>query len=77
LCREAELTLLDKGRYGFLPRNSLNHLPGSLRNTPAVATVLNHGDAVLEWVFSPVVQNYYFVARRSQPGGSHASRGVA
>ena len=77
LCREARLALLEKGRYGFLPRNSLNHLPGSLRDTPAVSTLLNRGDALLEWVFSPVVQNYYFVARRSQAGGSHSFRGVA
>jgi cyclopropane fatty-acyl-phospholipid synthase-like methyltransferase len=77
LCRDAGLTLLDRGRYGFLPRNSLNQLPGSLRNAPAVATVLNHGDTVLERLFSPIVQNYYFVARPSPAGGTRAAGALA
>ena len=74
LCRDAGFTLLDKGRYGFLPRNSMNRLPRSLRNTPAVAAVLNHGDALLERLFSSIVQNYYFVARRSRPGHASSAR---
>jgi cyclopropane fatty-acyl-phospholipid synthase-like methyltransferase len=77
LCREAGFTLVDKGRYGFLPRNSLNQLPRSLRNAPAVSTVLNRGDAILERLFSPIVQNYYFVARVPTVGGSQAVGGVA
>lgn len=65
LCREAGFTLLEMGRYGFLPRNSLNRLPATLRDAPVVAAVLDHGDALLERLFSPIVQNYYFVARPS------------
>ena len=68
LCREAGFTTLEKRRYGFLPRNSMNQLPGSLRDTSMMATVLDHGDAFLERLFSPIVQNYYFVARPSPPG---------
>jgi SAM-dependent methyltransferase len=63
LCRQAGFGVLEKGRYGFLPRNSLNRLPRSLRDAPAVTAILNRGDALLERLFSPVVQNYYFVAR--------------
>jgi SAM-dependent methyltransferase len=77
LCRDAGLTLLECGRYGFLPRNSLNRLPGSWRNVPAVATVLNHGDTVLERIFSPIVQNYYFVARPSPAGGTRVAGALA
>lgn len=76
LCREAAFTLLDKGRYGFLPRNSLNQLPGSLRNARVVTAALNRGDALLERLFSPVVQNYYFVAR-PRPGRSQVVGGAA
>lgn len=63
LCREAGFSLVETGRYGFLPRNSLNHLPARLRDSPWVASAVNRSDAVLERLFSPVVQNYYFVAR--------------
>ena len=63
LCLEASLTLVDSGRYGFLPRNSLGRLPARLRNAQFLSSALNRGDAVLERVFAPFVQNHYFVAR--------------
>jgi SAM-dependent methyltransferase len=66
LCREAGLALLDSGRYGFLPRNSLNRLPARLRNAHILTLALNRSDEVLEQLFAPFVQNYYFVARPSQ-----------
>jgi cyclopropane fatty-acyl-phospholipid synthase-like methyltransferase len=68
LCRETGFTLLDRGRYGFLPRNSLNRLPRSLRDAPVVATALDQSDALLERLFAPIVQNHFFVARPSSPG---------
>ena len=68
LCRGARLTLVDSGRYGFLPRNSLGRLPARLRNAQFLSSALNRGDAVLEHLFAPFVQNYYFVARPSQQG---------
>jgi SAM-dependent methyltransferase len=70
LCEEARLAVLECGRYGFLPRNSLNSLPARLRDAPLVTAALNRGDAVLERLFSPVVQNYYFVARPIKEGGN-------
>jgi SAM-dependent methyltransferase len=66
LCREAGLALVDSGRYGFLPRNSLNRLPARFRNAQFLTSALNRSDAVLEHLFAPFVQNYYFVARPSQ-----------
>ena len=60
--------MLESGRYGFLPRNSLNSLPARLRDAPLLTAALNRGDAVLERLFSPVVQNYYFVARPLETG---------
>jgi SAM-dependent methyltransferase len=68
LCREARLALVDSGRYGFLPRNSLNRLPARLRNAQFLTSVLNRSDAMLERLFAPFVQNYYFVARPIRPG---------
>lgn len=66
LCQDAGLRLVDRGRYAFLPRNSLNRLPGGLRASQRFATALNRSDEVLERLFSPFVQNYYFVARPSR-----------
>jgi SAM-dependent methyltransferase len=77
LCREARLSVVDSGRYGFLPRNSLNHLPARLRDAQFLTAALNRGDAVLERLFSPVVQNYYFVARPLPKGRSESVHGVA
>jgi hypothetical protein len=77
LCREAGLALVDRGRYGFLPRNSLNRLPPRWRDTQFLASAINRGDAVLERLFSPIVQNYYFVARPSQREQRGSLAGVA
>ena len=63
LCAEAGLSVVEVGRYGFLPRNSCNRLPARLRGSRLLAAAVNLGDAVLERLFRPVVQNYYFVAR--------------
>lgn len=63
LCARAGFSVVEVGRYGFFPRNSCNRLPAGLRGSRALATALNRSDAVLERLFRPVVQNYYFVAR--------------
>ena len=57
-------TVRELRRYAFLPRNSFNRLPASLRSSQRIATVVNGVDRVLERVFSPLTQNYYFVAQR-------------
>ncbi|MCX7045509.1 MAG: class I SAM-dependent methyltransferase [Candidatus Sumerlaeota bacterium] len=63
LCREADLALVEWRRYGFLPRNSFNRLPPSLRRSRALAAAVNRADLVLERLFAPIVQNYCFAAR--------------
>ena len=71
LCAKAGFTVVDVGRYGFLPRNSCNRLPAGLRESGLLAAAVNRGDAVLERLFRPVVQNFYFVAR---PGPDREGR---
>ncbi len=63
LCAEAGFFQVEVGRYGFLPRNSFNRLPRVLRESRTLTWAVNGGDAVLDRLFSRVVQNYYFVAR--------------
>lgn len=63
LCRTARLSLSEVERYGFLPRNSFNRLPRRWRESPRLASFANAADSVLERLFSPLDQNYYFVAR--------------
>lgn len=63
LCAAAGLRLLAIGRYGFLPRNSFGRLPARLRSSSLVASAVDACDAVLERLFSPVDQNYFFVAK--------------
>ena len=77
LCQDAGFAVVDSGRYGFLPRNSLNRLPARLRDSQMLSAALNRSDAVLERLFSPVVQNYYFVARPARKARSESGRGVA
>jgi SAM-dependent methyltransferase len=64
LTEDAGLRLRAIGRYGFLPRNSLSRLPASARESRRVASWINVADLVLERVFAPVTQNYFFVAAR-------------
>jgi len=58
--------IAEYGRYGFLPRNSFNRLPASLRSGRRLTSAVNIADHFLERLFAPVVQNFYFVARAKQ-----------
>jgi len=64
LVRGAALELLETGRYGLLPRNSLHRVLGPWRDTRWSAEVWDRLDAMLSVVASPIVQNHYFVARK-------------
>jgi SAM-dependent methyltransferase len=66
LCVEAQLAVSEVRRYGFVPRNSFNRLPQRLRDSPGFASLVNLGDAALERLFSPLDQNYYFLARPTE-----------
>ena len=56
--------LLEKGRYGFLPRNSLGRLPKRLAYSKALANFWDILDNILSLIFSPFCQNYFFVVRK-------------
>jgi SAM-dependent methyltransferase len=77
LCLKAGLSVVESGRYGFLPRNPLSRLPDRICNSPVMAVAINRGDAVLERLLSPIVQNYYFVARLGPKGSSANIRALA
>jgi len=53
-------------RYGFLPRNSFNRLPPSLRSSRSMASAVNIADAFLEQLFAPFTQNFYFVGQDAE-----------
>lgn len=56
--------IIEIRRYGFLPRNSLGRLPSPFRYSVTLATVWDILDIILGFLFSPICQNYYFVARK-------------
>ena len=62
LVEGAGFRMAEFGRYGFLPRNSFNRLPASLRSGQRLSSAVNIADHFLERLFAPVVQNLYFVA---------------
>lgn len=59
-------------RYGFLPRNSFNRLPPSLRSSRSIASAVNIVDALLEQIFAPFTQNFYFVGQGAEAQPQHA-----
>ena len=65
LARAAGLELIESSRYGFLPRHSWNGLPPALRRARSLARLWDGTDVILSTIFSPLCQNYFFVARKS------------
>lgn len=64
LCGESGLHLLEKKRYGVLPRNAWNNLPPRYRNSRWLAAAYNFSDDLLAYPLSIFCQNYMFVARK-------------
>lgn len=64
LCKQSSLDLVEVGRYGALPRNVWNSLPGKYRNSKAIARAYDLADDLLGHLLSPICQNYMFVARK-------------
>jgi len=62
---DAGLQLESTGRYNFLPRNQLRKLPRAISDSRLAVGVIGMIDAVGAAVFPALVQNYYFVARKS------------
>jgi SAM-dependent methyltransferase len=64
LTREAGFGLEYVERYGFLPRNTLHRLGDALATSEGFARGYDAADALLGRLFSPVCQNWCFVARK-------------
>ena len=65
LCARVGLEILDLRRYGALPRNPWQVMPRWLGNSRRVARWWDALDSWFEVLLSPVLQNYYFIARKS------------
>lgn len=64
--RQGRLNIVSCCRYGFLPRNSLRHLPiTSLRSSVRFARLINTLDAGLSLLASPICQNWLVVAQKT------------
>lgn len=74
LCEECGLTLVQSARYAVLPRNFGYRLPGALRRSRGLAQAWDLLDRILGVPFSPVAQNYCFVARK--PAAPASSGGL-
>jgi SAM-dependent methyltransferase len=68
LVAEAGFTLLEHGRYNFLPRNKLSILPSALRDGKLGVNLINTIDGALSAMLPIGTQNHYFIARPSWPG---------
>lgn len=58
--------LLEVGKYGILPRNSLGRLPNRLAYSEIFARFYDILDHLLSFIFAPFCQNYYFIAKKPQ-----------
>ena len=61
---ESGFTLLDWGRYNFLPRNQLRKLPASIKDNPLVVAVFQWLDQSLSILLPMFCTNFYFVAEK-------------
>lgn len=61
---DSGLEFVSRGRYGILPRNGTVHLPVSLRRAAWFARLWDAFDAALGALLAPIVQNWWFVARK-------------
>jgi SAM-dependent methyltransferase len=66
LCQATGFELMTLERYGFLPRNITGQLPPNLARSPWLATLWDVSDILLSKLFSPICQNYCFVARKRE-----------
>lgn len=64
LLDDSGYTLLDWGRYNFLPRNQLRKLPASIRDNLLVVTVFQLLDQLLSFLLPMLCTNFYFVAEK-------------
>lgn len=61
----ADLTLLEKRRYGLLPRNCWARLPAAVRHSAALASAWNGADSLGASLLDHYCQNHLFIARKT------------
>ncbi|MGF1486316.1 MAG: class I SAM-dependent methyltransferase [Prochloraceae cyanobacterium] len=66
ICEGTGFEILELKRYGFLPRNFWGNYPEPIRNSVIIAWIYNFLDCLLGLIFSPLCQNYLFVARKKR-----------
>lgn len=64
LTKNGGFKLIEIGRYGLLPRNSFAKLPFILRLSKSLTFFWDTLDKFLIFIFSPLCQNYFFVAKK-------------
>ncbi|MEX0859723.1 MAG: class I SAM-dependent methyltransferase [Cucumibacter sp.] len=67
LCAAGGFTLLERGRYGFFPRDTFGRLPPPLKSIAdnrAFVAVLDGADDLLARALPGICQNHYFIARK-------------
>lgn len=64
LLHDADLTLLEWARYGFLPSERFARLPAWVRASESIATAWSLADSVGASLGNKLCQNHLFVARR-------------
>ena len=72
---DAGLKLMLVARYGSIPRNPLGMLPKKLRESISFAAVWDSLDKALQFVLSPICQNYLFVAQKNSSSSSRILTG--
>lgn len=65
MLEQAKLSLVDYGKYNFLPRNFTYALPPYLKNNRIFIASFNGVDAVLSAIMPVLCSQAYFVARKS------------
>lgn len=58
--------VIERARYGVLPRNETKRLPRYLSDSPVFARAFDGADRALAIALRPLVQNFAFVARHQQ-----------
>ena len=64
LADKTGFTIMESGRYGILPRNSLGNLPANLAFSITLAYFWDTLDNILSFIFSPICQNYFLIAQK-------------
>lgn len=65
-----DLSIVESGRYHFLPRSVFNRLPRAISDAPWFCAALDMADDALSALLNPICQNWYFILHRRATGSS-------